>query len=112
MPPFLLPLLAGIAIALGLFGKRGGAALLDTLADPNRDRGSSGTKTEIHNHYYGTPKPRAAESEDIGRPSEAPEPTRRRRVRRDPPRVLDLNPYDEDEQENEKVPDPENEAKP
>jgi hypothetical protein len=111
MPPFLIPLLAGIAIALGLFGKRGGAALLDTLADPNRDRGSSsGTKTEIHNHYYGTPKHRAVE-DDIGRPSEAPEPTRRRRARRDPPRVLDLNPYD-DEQEIEQPAEIENEAKP
>lgn len=110
MPPFLIPLLAGIAIALGLFGKRGGAALLDAMADPNRDRGSSGTKTEIHNHYYGAPKPRA-ESEDIGRPSEAPEPTRRRRARRDPPRVLDLNPYD-DEQENEQPAEIENEVKP
>lgn len=98
MPPFLLPLLGVIALALGLFGRRGGAAaLLGNLA--GRDDDSSGTKTEIHNHYYQGRGPRA-EEETSSRASEAPEPrVIRRRMRRDAPRVLDLNPYDDESEE-------------
>jgi hypothetical protein len=98
MPPFLLPLLGVIALALGLFGKRGGAAILSNLAGHGEE--SSVTKTEIHNHYYQGSGPRA--EEEGTRLSEAPEPRIRRRARREPPRVLDANPYD-DEQEHEHV---------
>jgi hypothetical protein len=109
MPPFLLPLLGVIALALGLFGKRGGAALLGGLAD--REHESSGTKTEIHNHYYQGSRPRT-EEEEISRSSDAPGPIRvKRRMRRDPPRTLDLNPYEEHEGDDHEV-EPDKEVKP
>jgi len=111
VPPFLLPLLGVIALALGLFGKRGGAALLGGLVD--REHESSGTKTEIHNHYYQGSRPRT-EVEEISRASDAPAAIRvKRKMRRDPPRTLDLNPYDEDrEHEDEPTSDDKTEVNP
>jgi hypothetical protein len=110
MPPFLLPLLGVIALALGLFGKRGGAAILNNLGGHGEE--SSGTKTEIHNHYYQGSGPRA-EEEEISRSSDAPAPIRvKRRMRRDPPRTLDLNPYEDEREADGHDGEVEKEAKP
>jgi hypothetical protein len=101
MPPLLLPLLGVIALAIGLFGKRGASAILQNL-----DRGgddSPSTKTEIHNHYYQGTGPRTGDEPKT-------EARVRRRARRAPPVVIDENPYDEDPDADGG--DPENEVNP
>lgn len=109
MPPFLLPLLGVIALAIGIFGKRGGAsAILGNLAG-HGDDSSSGTKTEIHNHYYQSTGPRAGE-ESRAHHGAAPEPRVRRKARRDPPAVIDPNPYDDDPDADVSPGDSENEV--
>lgn len=101
MPPFLLPLLGVLALAIGLFGKRGANAILSNLDGRGDD--SPSTKTEIHNHYYQGTGTRAGDEPRT-------EARVRRKARRAPPVVLDENPYDEDPDADVSPGDSENEV--